>query len=203
MEGWREEGWDFTWRCPCSGRRIRYHKSGILPRCSVLTQSVGWRPPFMASPKQDCQGGEMQRQLKNPFPFRGDGCSHWSIEQDRGYSFVPSPLSCLGNLRLHSHYGMSKWEELSCVGGGVFAFFTRSRRGLSKELTLQRTESPKSGCGREDDIWICSVWSRVHLGVKRLVLMLFLKRRGETREQKGRVKDTFLSLRMKYNEPRC
>ena len=35
-----------------------------------------------------------------------------------------------------------------------------------------------------------------------MVLKLFLKRRGEMREQKGRVKDDFLSLYMRHNDPR-
>lgn len=30
----------------------------------------------MASAKQDCQVGEMERHLKNAFPFLGDGGSH-------------------------------------------------------------------------------------------------------------------------------
>lgn len=34
-------------------------------------------------------------------------------------------------------------------------------------------------------------------------MMLFLKRRGERSQQKGRVKDNFLSLYMKYNDPEC
>ena len=50
------------------------------PRCFVLTESVGQRLPFVVSPRQDHQKGEMQFHLKNPFFFLGGGGSHSSTE---------------------------------------------------------------------------------------------------------------------------